>query len=435
MRFFILLYRLSQWLRRRFTVAGLYVLGAASVAAATGLDTTQSLSYQMFALLAALLMLALLGSMRFSSPITVRRNLPKFATVNEPCEYGLVLHGAKHPAGLVLRDNLATEFPTHAEYRLPQTGRDAKRNRFDRNRGYPRWLWLLHCKRGAKIEELRLPKLSAKQPVKLKNSFTPLRRGLLHFSGISIGRTDPLGLAQTFMELPCRDTLPVLPRRYPIPGILLPGTRKYQRGGIALSSKVGDAEEFSTLRDYRPGDAMRRIHWKSWAKTGQPVVKEYHDEYFVRHALVLDTFAAPQHAERFEEAVSIAASLLCSVQEQDSLLDLMFVVDRAYRLTSGRNVAQSEHLLQVLAQVSPCQDKPFGRLASFVAGHLQQMSGCICVLLAWDEDRQALVANLRSMAIPLRVLVIADRGAAPLSAAADVHRLECGKIIEGLRAL
>jgi hypothetical protein len=39
------------------------------------------------------------------------------------------------------------------------------------------------------------------------------------------------------------------------------------------------------------------------------------------------------------------------------------------------------------------------------------MSGGICVLLAWDEQRRALVANLRAHGIPLRVWVVDDSDA------------------------
>ena len=80
-----------------------------------------------------------------------------------------------------------------------------------------------------------------------------------------------------------------------------------------------------SLRDYRPGDPLRRVHWRSYAKTGEPVVKEFQDEYFTRHALILDTFAVPGGDEAFEEAVSVAASFACTLLTQESLLDLLFL--------------------------------------------------------------------------------------------------------------
>jgi len=86
--------------------------------------------------------------------------------------------------------------------------------------------------------------------------------------------------------------------------------------GVALASNVGQSEEFVSLRDYRRGDPLRHIHWRSWAKAGKPVVKEFEDEFFVRHALVLDTFIDDPHSELFEEAVSVAASFASTVLTQ-----------------------------------------------------------------------------------------------------------------------
>src|SRR5439155_7840266 len=113
--------------------------------------------------------------------------------------------------------------------------------------------------------------------------------------------------------------------------------------------RVGDAEEFIGLRDYRPGDPVRAIHWKSWAKIGAPVVREFQEEYFARHALILDTFAPA--GETFEAAVSLTASFLAASDPLESLLDLMFVEDRAHCLTAGRGVGDRTDLLRALAAV------------------------------------------------------------------------------------
>ena len=130
---------------------------------------------------------------------------------------------------------------------------------------------------------------------------------------------------RAFVKVPLPQTVLILPKRYPLPPIALPGAMKYQEGGVALASNIGRSEEFVSLREYRRGDPLRHIHWRSWAKAGKPIVKEFEDEFFVRHALVLDTFTDDPHSEAFEEAVSVAASFACTVLTQESLLDLLFV--------------------------------------------------------------------------------------------------------------
>jgi len=219
-------------------------------------------------------------------------------------------------------------------------------------------------------------------------------------------RAEPLGLlkAHAWRDLP--GTLVVMPRVHPLAPLDLPGSRRLQPGGVAFAGRVGEAEEFVSLRDYRAGDTPRRIHWKAWARTGRPVVKEYQDEFFVRHALVLDTFG-DGGPECFEAAVSIAASHVMQPRARDSILDLMFVEGRAYTLSQGRGLGAAPELLRVLATVSESRGS-FESLAEAVSLGAQRLSGAICVLLAWDEPRRRLVAELRARGIPLRVWVVTD---------------------------
>ena len=222
------------------------------------------------------------------------------------------------------------------------------------------------------------------------------------------------------------------PRRYALPQFYLPGARRYQHGGVALAASVGESEEFMSLRDYRPGDPLQRIHWKSYARSGKPVVKEYQDEFFERHALVLDTFTDRDSAE-FEEAVSLAASFACTCDTQESLLDLMFVGKESYCYTAGRGQMQQGNLLEILAGVRTAAGQDFRRLHDAVLARRAALSGCILILLAWDEARQALVHALRQSGVPLQALLVSEQKieAAP----AWLRVLAPGRIQEGLAQL
>ncbi len=206
-------------------------------------------------------------------------------------------------------------------------------------------------------------------------------------------------------------------------------------------SSVGESQEFMSMRDYRPGDPPRTIHWRSWAKTGRPMVKEYQDEFLSRHGLILDTFqnlSNPRNsADRcFEEAVSVAASLACSVATGDSLLDLLFVNNQAYCFTAGRSVGHSRQLLEVLATVQPCPEQSFSELVSLIEQRSGLLSSCICVLLDWDKKRQDLVASLAGRGLPVLPLVICEEETEQAGRATDVgvpvHFLHPDQMEEGL---
>ena len=207
-----------------------------------------------------------------------------------------------------------------------------------------------------------MPDLPGGAECSIEAELMPLRRGLLRLTGTTVACPDPFGLFRSLRKIPGPQSVLILPRRYAMPAFDLPGSMKYQLGGVSMASSVGESEEFVALREYRPGDPLRRMHRKSFAKLGKPIVKEYQDEFFVRHALVLDTFGGPAEEEIFEEAVSVAASLAYTIQTQDSLLDLMFVGPEAYCFTSGRGVGHIDRVLEVLASVRVCQEKDFGAL-------------------------------------------------------------------------
>jgi hypothetical protein len=99
-------------------------------------------------------------------------------------------------------------------------------------------------------------------------------------------------------------------------------------------------------------------------------------------------------------------------------------------------------MLEILASVSLCRDKPFSVLHRAVVDDLSAVSGCICVLLAWDEERRAFVRHLRSLGVPVLVLVVTDDDASgaldpgPMGDQPErFHPLRVGAIAEGLAAL
>lgn len=426
---------------RRFTGAGLLVLGALGGSAAVGLDTSRTVAYKVFTFLLAVVVVAAIGSRGFRARLGARRTLPRFATAGEPLTYRLVLRndGETAQRGLVVVEDLADPRPSFEEWALAREPGEERRNWFDRRVGWYRFTWLVSRNRRAHVPALPVPPLPPRGEAEIRVSLTPRRRGYLRFTGVTVTRPDPLGLINALQEIPLAQSLLVLPRRYPVPRLPLPGTRRYQPGGVTLASSVGESDEFASLREYRPGDSLRHIHWKSFARVGRPVVKEYQDEFFVRHALVLDTFA-PEESDVFEEAVSVAASLACSLESGDALLDLMFVGPDAYVVTAGRGLGHTDQLLEVLASVAPCRDRPFSVLQRAVLAREASLSGCLCVLLGWDEPRRDLVRHLRALGLPTRAFVITPPATGEAAGelwfgGEDVHRLGVGRIAEDLARL
>jgi len=444
-RFNYLLFRLMSAARfrinRRFTKAGQFVLACLIASAVIGLDTNLTMAYQVFTLLLSLFIASFASRLFIRTRVDARRILPQFGTVGQLLAYRIVVSSGERGTlrDLVLEEKLADPRPSFAEFSSALTQSERPPKSFVEYIGYFRWQDLIASKRCAELKEQTVGAVSQNTDCEMRVEFMPSRRGSMQFEGMTISKRDPLGMVKAGRTIPLRQSLLILPRRYPLPAVSLPGTRAYQQGGVSLAGSIGESEEFVSLREYRPGDPLRRIHWKSWARSGKPVVKEYQEEFFVRHALVLDTFKADVSAQVFEEAVSVAASFVCTIETQESLLDLLFVGAEAYCVTVGRGVGRTEQALETLAAVLPCETRPFEDLRVAVMERVSTLSGCICILLAWDDGRKQLIEGLRGLGIPVLAIVIADpaliHAPRPDPVRDLVHVLEAGKIAEGLATL
>jgi uncharacterized protein (DUF58 family) len=442
-KIFYKLYRLAawgwQWGNRHLTRAGLAALGGAMVSGFMGVDTENSVGYQMFALLAGLLAGGLLFCFRFRGKFSVSRRLPRFATVGQPMGYSVAVRNltGKSQIGLNLLENLTDTRPSLEEWRAYQAAEQKQARSFQ-----VVFRPIRNPFKRVSIREAALGPVPPNAELSVSMELTPLRRGVLRFDGVVLARPDPMGLCRSIKKISCPQSVLVLPRRYPLPPVAMPGTMKYQDNGVALASNVGQSDEFVALRDYRQGDPLRHIHWRSWARTGKPVVKEFEDEFFVRHALVLDTFTDHPYSELLDEAVSVAASFACTLQTQESLLDLLFVGPDSYCFTIGRGLAHADQMLEILASVKHCPHRPFDDLAHLVMNHIKAVSGSICIFLAWDAPRQEFVKKLRALGVPVRVLVLAAAGQARKlepgvmsDEPENLYALELGKVQEGLAKL
>ncbi|MBI5243049.1 MAG: DUF58 domain-containing protein [Elusimicrobia bacterium] len=421
-----------EWVCRRFTPAGRLAALAVALSAMVGLDTDVNLAYQAFTFLAALTALSMLWAVLFRPRLSVRRTLPRFGTAGTDLPYSVTVEnaGARLLRGAGLSEDIPPSWPSFKEFSL--AAEEGSRHWTDRAAGFSRWRSLLREKRIAQAETLELPDLAPGAGCEVEAKLSPSHRGRLKLPGFLAALPDPAGIFNAFSRVKAEEAVVILPKRYPVGRLALPGMRRYQQGGVSLSSAIGESMEFVSLRDYRPGDPIRRMHWKSAAKTGKLIVKECRDEYFVRHALALDTFIGDAGGRVFEEAVSVAASFACSVLTQESILDLLFVGAETFCVTAGRGLGGPERMLEVLSCVEPCRDKPFSELRSAVARRHASLSGCICVLLDIDEERRGFIRQLKALGAPVLAMAVSE---GPRPSEDGIRVLQAGRIAQGLSAL
>ena len=406
------LHRLSNWYTSRFTFPGKCIVTSAVITALLGINVFRGSTYQLFAVFISILLIAILASRLIKRQCYCKRILPKLATVGEPLNYKVaVTNNTKNIINnLFLVDTLVENYPSRAEFVKFFDSKSQSENWFDKYVGFPRWSRLLKWKTGAQFPQNTISVDNSGQENIFKLELVPLRRGYIHFSHFQIGQSELTGLFRKTHSQPCTDKLLVLPKRYALSPINMPGKQHHNQGGVALASSIGETTEFQGLRDYRPGDPLRHIHWRSWARTGSPVVKKFEDEFFVRHALILDTYANSQLQDAFEKAVSVAASIALGIEERESLLDLMFVENKAYCFTTGRHVDDTLSLLEILSCVNLENKQSFSTLTKMVTDHCDLLTSAIFVCLSWDDSRKQLVENLVNRGIEVAVVLLGTPG-------------------------
>lgn len=411
---FYLAYRVDRWVKGRFTAAGAVLLGIAFAAAVFGINTRTTSAFQLFALALSILTLAMLSALTFRCRLTVARQLPRFATAGEPVRYTVNVENtdARATDGLEIAETVDANLPSAGEFAAAPAPGLEKWNWIDRYIGYPRWVSLVQRLRAARSKPAPLPRLSAGARAAVELELTPLDRGRLRLSPLRVTQLDPLGLFKASASVGHSETLLVLPRRYAVSAPALAAAGRKLRGATPQAIAVGGGEEFASLRDYRPGDSTRHIHWKRWARLGTPVVKEFHENWRERHCLVLDTaLPAWSSSHAFEEAVCVAASFAVGMPSAHSSLELVLIGTECYRMGTGRGVMACDRLLEALACCRASGDGEFAAFTAAVLENAADSSACLCVLLDWNAERRALVARVRELGLSVSVFVLASPAA------------------------
>ncbi len=426
--------RLNRRAMRKSTDRGRLMQTGTLICGAMGLDTDLSYVYQLFALMLCILIAARL-SLKFQVPdVSIRRQLPRYATAGEPFDYAITVinEGERVERDLSIADNPRVVPPTIKQFERSREPGEETRNAYDRWIGWHRFIWLQRLNTGINIKPAKVPDINIRGSEPAILSATPLRRGAVNLESTTILHPDPFGLNYGIIDFDNREQLLVLPKRYPISKRFeFTGGRHFQPGGVNSTWSIGESEEFVSLRDYRDGDPIRKIHWASSARRDKPVVKEFQDEFFVRQALVVDSFE--QEPAIFEEVISVAASFLTAFDNSDSLMDLHFMAERPETITAGRGFAQTSQQLEALAVLQQTRQAT-NALNEVLIERSRLMSGCLFVFAGMDSARLELIKAVENQGVGTEIFVIKQPGdQTPMRS--DFHVLNLDKVEEGLQAL
>jgi uncharacterized protein (DUF58 family) len=176
------------------------------------------------------------------------------------------------------------------------------------------------------------------------NSF--VRRGVYPLRTLTVATSFPFGLFREERDLELPGELVVWPRAGRAVPEAASGGGRVARAGSAARGPRGHRGEYRSLREYRPGDDPRDIHWRSSARLRAPVLREYERDSSDTRWICLDTRGEPGDAA--EVAVELAASLAARAAERGWPFAL--ATPRAL-VPQGRGPGHLERVLDTLARV------------------------------------------------------------------------------------
>lgn len=139
---------------------------------------------------------------------------------------------------------------------------------------------------------------------------TAARRGHFEEGKVVLASGAPFGLALSRRVRTIRSPLTVVPRWVDLTSFPILEPSSSPSDVLHERARTGAGEEYLGVREYRPGDPMRAVHWRSTARAGKLIVREYQQEISSTVGLVL---AGADHGtgagSSFEALVSAAASI------------------------------------------------------------------------------------------------------------------------------
>jgi uncharacterized protein (DUF58 family) len=234
-------------------------------------------------------------------------------------------------------------------------------------------------------------------------------RGRYTVGPLVVRLSDPFGLAQVTSELAGTSEVIVHPHVEALSPPSL-GGELASASTTRVRHLFSQGDEFYTTRDYRDGDDLRKVHWRSSAKRGQLMIRQEERPWQARALIALDLRRGAHRGHggqaSFERIVSIAASI--AVRLGASGYELALITDDGQQVRTAGVSDQATAVLDFLASVEPSRSTSLVPLAD----RLARASGeglLISVLTVPSAEEAAALARCRlGFAGALGLLLRAD---------------------------
>ena len=243
------------------------------------------------------------------------------------------------------------------------------------------------------------------------------KRGYYRLGPIGVTSGDIFGFYPRFASVPLTDYLIVYPKIFPIDRLAVPSL--HPLGESKTSRRIfQDPTRTIGLREYRPQDSPKHIHWKASARHQQLQVKVFEPTTTLKISLFLagDWFSqnGAAGAEDFELAVSVAASIAYHLVEQGGPVGLVSNAcqadsGEAVFISSGGGSDQLMALLEALAKVTMRVKESSESFLERESKILPSGTTLVMVASRVQESMLWLLNDLKEKGVPVLLFLVGDQ--------------------------
>jgi uncharacterized protein (DUF58 family) len=220
-------------------------------------------------------------------------------------------------------------------------------------------------------------------------------RGRYRIGPLRLRLADPFGLVELTRSFSAVDHLTVVPAVHPLPPVRLGGA--WDSGGESVSRSVAiRGDDDAATREYRYGDDLRKVHWRSTARVGKLMVRREERPWQSRVTLLLDTRATAHRGDGPGSSFEWSVSAIASVGVHAARLGYaVHLVTDTGRVAEGANVADEGALLDHLAEVAASRSAGLDAAVAVLRG-TEDTGTFVAVLGLLDAEQVAALAGTRT---------------------------------------
>ncbi|MEO8625955.1 MAG: DUF58 domain-containing protein [Candidatus Limnocylindrales bacterium] len=235
------------------------------------------------------------------------------------------------------------------------------------------------------------------------------RRGHFQVDPMALRTGDPLGLFESNAAVGGYSTVIVYPRVEALPGWRMPPA--FIEGSHADKVRTPHTTPSATsIREYVPGDAYNRIHWKTSARKGELVVKEFELEQTADVWIFLDLDAATHTGEgdesTLEYGVRVAASIAARALVENRKVALTASGAHISPIPADRGPRQYQKIMQALAAVMADGEQPLDDVLVENVARLRRGMTAVIITASLDARWVRSLTGLRNRNVETAIILL-----------------------------